>query len=60
MHAASRDVGTRTSALHIVACLEGELEARPGCLAELFLGRVVQVVMLDAVQGGRGKSVSGC
>ena len=34
--------------------LEAELEARPGRLAELFLGRVVQVVILDAVQGRGG------
>ena len=57
MHLASRDVGALTSALHRccprrMLSLEVELEARPGRLAELFLGRVVQAVNADAVQGG--------
>ena len=63
MHAAGRDVGALTSALHRccprrMLSLEVELEARPGRLAELFLGSVVQVVKLDAVQGRGGMVVA--
>ena len=63
MHAAGRDVGALTSALHRccpqrMLSLEGELEARPGRLAELFLGRGVQVVILEAAQGRGGRVVA--
>ena len=58
MHAASRDVGALTSALQRclprrTPSLEAEREARPGRLAERGFGRVVQLVTLHAVQGGR-------